>query len=312
MDPILFVGYAVPGAGKTCDLIYAAPLSLWFAEPPAVRHVARSVCGISDIPDGLFTPPDTVLSIAEKIKIAKEKGYQSVVVDDLTLVAQHSFRALEKKGLDGFTLFKAFRDELLEFRETARRLGIHVFVNAHLGERHMDKTVGRWIRGGPALPGQSQEAIGGVFDQVLRGVRNEARPVGWTTEWHCADDDNYVTKDRLNVVFGTAPMNISEIVRARGYKLPRYPGMEWLDEAIKICAQAILASEPKIDLLHSEEPAKLRSQVGAVAKQLREFLSKKYNASPTHQNWVLRDAIDRVIIRSQIAERDAQASLFGG
>ncbi|OFV82208.1 MAG: hypothetical protein A2W26_03210 [Acidobacteria bacterium RBG_16_64_8] len=306
LDPVLLVGYAVSGAGKSSDLVTAAPRSLFVAEPPAIRHVARHLWGF-ELPDKQFADPGSFALIAKALPAIKRAGFPSVVIDDVSIVAQMTFRTLEDRGLNGFPLFKAFRREVDDLRFAARDLGISVLCNAHLGPRHIDQLTGRTILGGPKLPGQAQEDAPNLFDCVYHGVRNMSRQVGWTTEWHVNDDDDYVTKCRLDVVsIGAMPMNTGEILRARGYVMARPSGLEWMDEAVVAVANMLLKAG--VDLGN-------RASTGVAVAQIRPMLMStyaKHGVLSQHANWVFRDAIDRVVIRTAIASRSGANSPFGG
>lgn len=309
MESLLVIVYGDYGVGKTVDSVYAAPESIFIAERMAVQAPARAVCGI-DIPNDHIVIPDGLPSMLNAIKAYAGK-VASIVVDDFSLIAQQMFTQLEKQGLKGFDLYGAFRAQMFDFRMEARRAKMHVFVNAHDGVPHLNELTRRMIKGGPKLPGQAQEEIVGIFDSAFRAVLSDARPVGWPAEFHVKDDAQRESKDRLNVVLGVAPANLGEVLRARGYGLPRRKELLWLDEAVSLYADALeawaLSTKEGVGALLN------RAATGKVIAQIRADVAQKYTQKVEWQNWLLRDVYDRVIIRALIRMRSTgPASLFGG
>jgi hypothetical protein len=306
-ESLLMMIYGAYGIGKTADTIYAAPESKFIAEPMAVRTVARSVCGI-EIPDDRIERPAGIDAL---IAVAKKPGpWASIVIDDFSLIAQEEFMRMQQGGLDGFKLFGAFKDKMLTFRHEARRASRTIIVSAHDGAPHRSELSMRTILGGPKLLGQAQEEILGVFDSAYRVLRGN-RPVGFLSEYHAGDDPTYGTKDRLNVVVGAVPANLSEVLRARNYVLPRHPKLTWLDEAIHRYAESLteFVSKHQVGLRVLFD----RATMGSLFAQVRADATQRYTKLAEHQNWLLRDVYDRVIIRALIASRMTGAqSLFGG
>lgn len=300
-DPVLVLVYGPIGLGKTTDTIYAAPRSLFVGEVMAIRSVALSVCGIDIPPSNIVVPVGGIRAVTALIPKLEGKT-QSLVIDDLSLIAQQEFVVLEKAGNKGYDLFRTFQLRLHELREAARRGGVHVFISAHDGKPHVNGNSQQLIRGGPKLPGQSQEDIGAAFDGVFRLVANPARPIGHIAEYRVGDDANYVTKDRFNVIYGAVPANLSEVLRVHGIALPRAPNLTWLDDGIQRYA-AQLATLPLETLCN-------RKTMGAVMAQIRVDIAANHTQNPKHQDWCMRDSYDRVMIAHNIAAH--RRALFGG
>jgi hypothetical protein len=299
-DTLLICTYGQYGVGKTVDALYAAPNSIIVGETMAVKTVAKSVCGFELDSKRIIIPTKGLNSIFEAAEYAIGKT-QTLLVDDFSLIAQQEFVLLEGKGFKGFDLFRVFLARMFEFRVLVRRVKVHVFMSAHDGPPHLNSVTHRMTKGGPKCQGQAQEDIGATFDCMYHVITNPQRPVGFFAEYHVADDEQYVTKDRLNVVCGAVPANLSEVMRSGGYAVSRLKGMEWLDEAIPAYAKALAGAGNLTD----------RNVVGSAMKQLRENLITKYKiTNPKHQNWCLRDAYDRVVIDTLVKQR--QVGLFGG
>lgn len=300
-DPVLVLVYGPIGLGKTTDTVYAAPRSLFVGEVMAIRSVALSVCGIDIPPSNIIVPVGGIRAVTALIP--KLRGVtQSLVIDDLSLIVQQEFVELERSGKKGYDLFHVFQLRLHELREAARRGGVHILISAHDGKPHVNGNTQQLIRGGPKLPGQSQEDIGAAFDGVFRLVANPSRPIGHIAEYQVGSDDNYVTKDRFNVIYGAVPANLSEVLRVHGIELPRAPGLEWLDVAVPHYAEH-LATLPL-------ETLRDRKVMGAVMAQIRADIAAKYTENAKHQDWCMRDSYDRVMIAYNV--RAHRMAMFGG
>lgn len=265
--------YGPSGAGKTADMLYSFPRGLFIAPPGALKP-AYNVVG--------FVPASvevgTIMEATELLKKhAKSGEYDAIVADDFSLLAEQTVAQLEKKN-SGFTLWGKVRDAVLEFRDTARHVGMHVILTAH--ESAPKTTNGAFIRGGPKLPGKLPEDVPGVCDIVLRAAADPTRR-GWHGCYRCTvDDASWVTKDRHGVTPDRAPMNLGEIMRLAGYTLRRAPGLEWQDEVVAGLSEALMGATG---------PGQDKALLTAWSDQLRAA-----GHHDLHIRWALRDALDRV------------------
>jgi len=292
--PANFVGNDV-FAHNTTDLIYSFPRGLFFARPGALKP-SFNVVG--------YTPanvPVTTIeaAIAQVQAEAKARRFDTLVVDDFSLMVQDSFNAIEAANpntKNGFALWGELNRKICALRDTARSCGMHVIFSCH--ESAPTTKDGRFIRGGPKLPGKMPEDFPGVVDTVLRTALDKGRP-GWHGVYKCSiDDPNYVTKDRHGVVPETAPMNLGEILRLAGYEILRAPGLEWQEEVVAAIAEELL--ELKVDAGYTKK-------AGEVAKKATEVM-KTVTDDLLHIRWALRDGFDRSAL---IRARQSILSTFG-
>jgi hypothetical protein len=289
-DPSFDLVYGASKLGKTTDVIYSCPCAFFLAPPGALKP-SVNVVG-HDIPAEHCFDPKSVPEATNKLKeIASKKCshcgqmFREAAVDDFSLLTELSFAKLEARGLSGWKLWGALQDEVLDFRDTARRLGIHVIMNCH--EQGAKMVNGLAQRGGPKLPGRLPESLPAGCDMVLRaaagGTGIGTTKLGWAGVYKCnPNDPGYVTGDRHGVTPDTAPMNIGEILRAAGYEIRRAPGLEWMDGAVQTIAEVLWKSGPGGDASNLRDGAQWLMQNGI--------------DNGLHMRWVIRDAYDRVVI----------------
>lgn len=268
--------YGPSGLGKTTDLIYSFPCGL-FVAPPGALKPAYNVVG--HVPQSVEA--STIMEatkIVADLKKSNPKGFDAVVVDDFSLLAESTVAALEKKHT-GFKLWGAVRDTVLDFRDTARHAGLHVVLTAHeSAPRTMN---GSFIRGGPKLPGRLPEDVPTACDIVLRAAQDATRR-GWHACYRCTvDDTQWVTKDRHGVTPDRAPMNLGEILRIAGYTIKRAPGLEWQEGLVEAFATALI-----------DNPGHEKALMAEVVEIARESTDNEL-----HIRWAMRDALDRAALK---------------
>jgi hypothetical protein len=122
-DKSVSVVYGPSGIGKTTDLLYGFPNGLFLAPPGALKP-AHHVVGFVPASAEAATIEDATKRLKD---IAKAGKFDAVIVDDFSLLAESTLAHFENvKRLTGFKLWGAVRDAVLEFRDTARRVGMHV------------------------------------------------------------------------------------------------------------------------------------------------------------------------------------------
>ena len=281
--PAFVLTYGRSGAGKTTDAVYSFPRALFIAHPGAIK-MAQPLCGYS--PGAVDLP--TILHATQYVQQAAAAGYTAVVVDDFSAMAEATLAHLQAtiKGNNKFAIFDAMRGAVLGFRDTARRCGIHVIVNAWEAERKISEA-GQLIRGGPALSGKLPEQLPAMCDLVLRlGYDPMRNPHPWS--YYVNGRMDYVGKDRDTGTPDPAPPNLAEILRFNGYQIDRLAGLEWAEAQVEDLAQRLCAAGSKEDA----------PQIEAVYKHL---LSQRVDVR--HARWVCRDGYDRAQIRRAATAR---------
>lgn len=297
-DPVFGILYGPSGVGKTSDLLYSLVHALWLAAPGATAS-AEAMCGYSLLMPAKDIPTlDTAIEIMNTLATPKGKAIadkiDAVILDDLTLYVDRTIRALAKAGVgagDPRQLWGAVRLKLLDLRDTARRVGKHVFMNAHEGPPKMVN--GARVRGGPALPGAGAEIVPAACDLVLKASPNSNIPVGWPVEYRCdVKDQDYVSKDRHNVTPDHAPMNVGEILRAQGFTIRRHPDMPWQEQIVEQAANAMIAK----GLGDVDTVKKILAATFAQAMKMQPKIDP--DTAEKRAIWTQRDAYDRAILRA--------------
>ena len=213
--------------------------------------------------------------------VAQAAGkFPTVVVDDFSLLTEVTVTDLEKKHA-GWDMWKELRSQVLFMRDSARfatSKGTHVIFNCH--QAPPKTTSGKYIRGGPKLPGQLPEQFSSFADIVAR-VEYEETAAPWKYLLRTGPNSEYVSGDRLDIFPDPAPMNLGEALRAAGYELPRPKGMGWMEKAVEKSSQLVLSEG-------LENWRKTLSQVGQKLRGQHDL---------RHIRWVLQDSLHRAVIK---------------
>lgn len=296
-----------PKTGKTGDVIWAFPNALHFAAPGALK-VADSVVGI-EIPKERIRLISTVAAIVEEMKKPLPTGTIAVNVDDLTLVVDNSLRVYQSQGVDRFKLWGRIRNDLLDLRQAARSLGVHVCFTLHTKEPRYEEskmadgaTVRRMIDpGGPSLPGQMMKGLPAICDMILHAKKRESFVSLWPVVYENEITDMKWTSigNRELPPISPVPANLGEILRAAGHAIPEpFAGHEETTEKL---SQAFEANAEKIaDLI-----------LPAAAKLDAKYADRGARAW-VRRTWVLRDALARAQLRMAIRAYHAIPRIYGG
>ncbi len=275
-DATVFACVYGPGkGGKTTDMLYSFPRSLFIGVPAAFKP-SIGVVGFNLGPNQVWEAP-SIMQLSKAIQ-SLNKDFDAVVVDDFSLLTEKTLSLLERTN-SGHKLWGAMRDALLDFRDAARSCSKHVIVNCHVAAPVVKN--GTPIRGGPMLPGRMAEDFPKQCDIVLRSTFEMTRRGPWQVVYRCAGDRDfeYTTGDRHGVTPDNAPMNLGEILKAAGYKFRRAPGLEWMDEAVAT-------------LVEGFKSIPVDQRPNAMPNALQYIATKTQN--PLHARWVLRDTFDRI------------------
>jgi len=278
--------YGPSKAGKTVASAAAGPTGTFIGSPSGLLS-ARKFLGIEDLD---IIPASTVPGAIAAIEKSVKKGVPSIVIDDFSLIVEATINEYESsKGRSG--MWSALTRDVLEVRDAARNAtegGAIVIFNCH--EQPPRTSSGKFIRGGPALPGQLPEKFSGMVDVIGRAMY-EPTAAPWKYQLCFEPQPDYVSGDRLSVFPGKSPMNIAEGLRAGGYAIPYPKGLEWIDGVAEKLSDKIIA----------EGISKWSELLTNAAEKLRK-------SKPTaHVRWALQDGLHRATIRHYGAVEVLQA-----
>ena len=281
--PAFVLTYGKSGAGKTTDAVQGFPRALFLAHPGALK-MAMPLCGYT--PTLVDVP--TIIHATHYLGLAAAGGYTAVVVDDFSALADATMQLLQAtiKGNNKFAIYDAMREAVLGFRDTVRRCGMHVIVNAWEAEKKINEK-GQMIRGGPMLSGKLPEQLPAMCDLVLRLAYDPMRK-DYPWSYLVNGRGDYVGKDRDTGTPDPAPPNLAEILRFNGYAIDRLPGMEWAEAVVEDLAVRLCNVGEKDDI----------AQVEGIYKHL-----VKQGADVRHARWACRDGYHRAQLRRAAAQR---------
>ena len=283
-EPALVCTYGPSGSGKTTDLGYSFPNGVFMAARGALQPV-RSLCGYE--PQAVEAQIiDDATKFLEKLAKTKNHGYDAVLVDDFSFLAEQQFAVYDKR-FSGFTLWGKLRDSAIAFRNAARYANVHVILNCWEQPPKV-KADGTRIRGGPMLSGKLPEQIPAMCDMVLR-CGHEAMRKPWPAVYRCGYSTDYVMKDRFNIAarLDPAPMNLGEILRAAGYDVRRHADLPWQAEVVASLAASLVDGAPLAETVNSSYKTLVEAGI-----------------SPAAARWTMRDAMDRAVIARALQATD--------
>jgi len=287
--PAFVCVYGPSGIGKSTDTGYAFPNAIFLAAPGALKSVS-ALCGYTPTQMPVQTIDDATAAIRQ-VREAGGGGFDGVVVDDFSFLAEQTMSAYDKR-YSGFKLFGAMRESAIRFRNEARYASLTVALSCWLKPPRV-RDDGTRIRGGPDLTGKLPEQLPAMCDLVLRGAWDAQRKP-WGGIYKVSGGSDYVGKDRDHGTPSPAPMNLGEILRHNGYTISRLAILPWQEGAVETIATALLAGDPKDDRKLLEEG------YAALAAQGHD---------PRHVRWTIRDAWDRAALRRASALR--HGTFFG-
>ena len=268
--------YGPSKAGKTVASAAAGATGVFIGAPSGLMSAQRFL-GIEDLN---ILPARTVPeAIAHIEAVVKKGGVPSIVIDDFSLMVEATINEYEgTKGRAG--MWSALTKDVLGARDAARAAtsqGTVVIFNCH--EQPPRTSSGKFVRGGPSLPGQLPEKFSGMVDVIGRAMF-EPTAAPWKYQLCLEPQADYVSGDRLSVFPGRAPMNIAEGLRAAGYVIPYPKGLEWIDKVAQGVSEKIL--EAGID--------KWPEVLKAAADKLQG------TKELPHIRWALQDGLHRATI----------------
>jgi len=268
--------YGPSKAGKTVASAAAGAKGVFIGDPAGLMSAQRFL-GIDNLNIlSAKTVPEAIVRIEKAIK---EKA-PSIVIDDFSLIVESTINKYESsKGRAG--MWSALTRDVLAARDAARAAtaqGTVVIFNCH--EQPPRQSSGKFVRGGPSLPGQLPEKFSGMVDVIGRAMY-EPTAAPWKYQLCFRPQPDYMSGDRLSVFPGMSPMNIAEGLRAAGYQIAYPKGLEWIDDVAQKVSDKIL--EQGI-----EDWPEVLQKVSAQLKDKKRL---------EHLRWALQDGLHRAILR---------------
>jgi hypothetical protein len=303
LSPGLIATFGPMGTGKSSDLIATVLGNGVFLGVKNGLQVGTTSFGV---PAGLVESRTIVVhrmeQVPEGIQWAAQNGYGAVGIDDGSLLMKTSFLAIQshytvvKNGVEkGFDMAMwGVLDRLLyNVAATAQLCGIRVYMNFHQREPSRDRKTGQFHIGGPDLSWkQLTPRIGYYFDLVQQTLKDPTRE-RWDGLME-ADERNpkYTQKNRILDTYLKGSLNTAEMLRASGRHVPRFQGLEWMDDTAEQVAERIASGLP-------EEEAR---------QPLKEDMLKR-DIPPKLIRWALRDGTHRARIRASMGAEAILGSL---
>lgn len=310
--PALIVVYGDTALGKTVDKLYTFPRGIhiagWGALRPAVSTVGYVPTATIEV-----KPDDMLLArLREEVKRArdKHKDADSVVIDDLSVVISRSARVMatgKYRDKDARRLYGELGIAFGAAVDEWSSYGLHCVCDCHAVPAKYEEEEGKpepkgtlLKLGGPGLGGAMGPALVKVSTMTYHAVVDPMRRP-WPLSYRAGPLNGHhlwLSKDRENVVRGSGPANLREIMHevVRRYeaeyktaapatwKIARPPGWEWHEEYVEWAAAAILGGHPESTVLSH------------VAKTVLPENGKQ-GTGPFALRWIVRDALARVELR---------------
>lgn len=286
--------YGKPKKKKTSDAIAAFPNGLFIGVPSAIALVANNELGIQ--PAVHPNPPQTLpelVQMLEQLSASPEtlKPYGALIIDDASHICKRSMLMWAEEAPTGrsgrkdrFFQYQQLNSHLLQLAGLSRHLGVHLAMTFH--ERPPGSNAdGVFCPGGPDVPSRNQtETLPSWCDINVRSMIDPSYPDPWFSSIYYCDptDSEWVTGDRTGVCSEKTPGNLREIMNASasGYKLDRFPGLEWQDDVAEQVAEQILLGRQSRDVVV-------------------EAMKNHNQYTQVHLRWACQDGIARGVLRAQ-------------
>ena len=271
---VFMIIYGPSKTGKSTATAAAGAGGMFLAQPGGLLPMTTYL-GLKDVE---YTEPKSIEDAANLVQ-ANGGKHRTIVVDDFSLLVEQTIQDLEKKHTFG-EMWRALRHQVLGMRDAARGAtskGTHVIFNCH--QSPPKTSSGKYVRGGPQLPGQLPEQFSAFADVVSR-VKYDATAAPWKYVLRTGPDAEHISGDRLDIFPDPAPMNLGEALRCAGYDLPRPKGLEWMEKVV--------------DQLSGKVLEKGLIDWRVTLKPVAEKLGKKYPLP--HVRWAIQDSLHRAVL----------------
>ena len=283
--PPIIIVYGDSGVGKSVDGALAYPGALALTLPTAMDSTI-AVAGFAMTRRFAIDTLDQAIALVQAATaLPRETRPPAVLVDDLSVLAEHQAQAMHDSGEypmrgDGvYRFWGDLGDKITRLARLAVWAGMADIFNAHVRTPSNDRE-GFW-KGGPMLPSKKlTRKIPHIANMVLRAGIDETRQhAPHPGVYICDLDPEWHMKNRYGLT-GTLPMNLGELLRDAGFWLPRLPGLAWQDSWVETIATL---------LEQGQQPGELKDKIKSAGI--------KAGYHPLHVRWAWRDGLDRYAIR---------------
>jgi len=287
IEALFMLTYGPSGSGKTLANIRAYSSGM-FAGPRGCFLPAKGFLDI-EVP---VREINRLTDVIKLLKAVKGKRLPSLVISDVSILAEQECRMLRKprseggEAITGWDTYNACEDRFLEIVGLAKDCPFHVALEFHEQPTREAKKTGRTVHipACPQLPGIKLPAQApGHFDLVAQIIEDDSllSHYVWPYGFSVKPDGSAVRKDRTSSFPDSFPLNFREGLLSSGVNLPRHKDVVWMDEHVAAIAN-------KIGELHYT--GKFNEE--HITSLLTDEAQKLEGKNPKHIRWVILDAFD--------------------
>lgn len=282
-SPQTGIVYGDSGVGKDTDLMYAFPGGIFLGKPGSNDAWHDTLC-LPGQPKFLEcnTLDDAILWVHRIRQLPAAQRPIAMLISDISLLALTTQRVLTAQLGYNWDMWREIGFRITHLADQCIAAGVHLWANGHIWTPRQDNAGVFW-KGGPELPSKTNvKRLPHAFRNVFKAEVEPDLIHFWQGVYRCDPlDGNWHMKSRMSYR-GTLPMNLAELLRARGYTVPRYKTAEldltWQD------AVSAAVFEQRVE--------------GKTLTQIVEYWSAQLlpKVHAAHLQWAIRDGIDRYTI----------------
>ena len=300
----LLIGTNGPiGIGKSIDMMLVDPSGYVFGPPGCGLGVKDKFFGDVMYAEvqarcAYITDFEQLVELVEQMADGRIPARNWVGDDVTTLMKTTMVRLREHFAKNkNYDYWDAVDKIVNRLKVASQKVPVIGMLNAHSYQPSTDEK-GRFHAGGMDVGGpRGAQTLQSILHTLYR-VEPDATAWPHPVVYRCDKyDTRWTFKDRMNVVDGVAPANLREILRVHGRVVPRYPGLEWLDDV----ADAIVAK------LKADASPGAKSRVyGEIVASLRS-----QNVPDHFIWWGVRDGFDRATLATRTSFLDKPLAVSG-
>lgn len=249
----LVCGYGAPKTGKTLDLGMTFCSGFFFAPSMSGLAPLQGLAGF--VPQNKATVKDFRKVVAWLRTHKDDDKISSLVVDDLSLIGDHTMKALTGELGASYDRWNALNELFLDFFDLAANAPFFTCITSH--EVGPAEVKGTWIKGGPAMPSKpTGDKLAKNAGLILRSVEDptSAAADAYPKVYSCDPaDTGFVTGNRMGAALPQYPLNMREVLHSCGVKLPRLHAFQ--EDMVEKLAGLIVDGALNDDLLTKAEAA---------------------------------------------------------